>query len=207
MKSFYISIVIIFISSVIIFGCIFDNQKNSKNNEENKSFGDCKYEFRIKIFSNSSNYFLNVPLPVYSDNNRTIHLSAINEELSVINGNALFIIEELSFGPSLRINGSDNIVIGFSGKDIKKFLVNNKYKTLFLSMAKDKNNDGYYDDEYGNLQYYIYCHQNIYLNITINFTYHYENGPYILLTNYIDIQSKIKQDWNLINGTFEGFQV
>jgi hypothetical protein len=192
----FVTICIILLS--ISFSGCFEDGDNSNNYKE-----ECIYDFKLNIQCNSSNYLLNVPIAVYSDDDKNIHISKINDDLELIKGKASFEIEETFLGPSLKINGSLNVEIGYSGTDLNKFLVNNDYSTLFLSMTIDKDKDGHYDDEYGNVQYQIYCHQNITMKITIEFSYYHYDGPGTHLDSYIDIDGEIWQGWNILNGTFE----
>jgi hypothetical protein len=69
-------------------------------------------------------------------------------------------------------------------------------------MAKDQNNDGYYDDEYGEIQYGLYLLQNISMNITINFHYYHKDGPGTSLSSNTKINNVLYQGWNVVNGTF-----
>ena len=196
------NIIFIIIVCLIILspGCINNNNNKDNNDEENKY--KCKYWYQIEINCTSGHYDLNVPLPVYSDENRIIHISPIINELKVVIGNALFEIENTSFGPSLKITGKGYVIINLSGNDILKYKVNNQKSRLFLSMALDKDNDGYYDDEFELMKYRIYCHQNLTLNITINFDYRKGTETYSTMDSSTKIQNEIKQGWNKVNGTF-----
>lgn len=192
-------LIIILVSFVILYtGCFSNNQNNSENNAE-----ECQYKYSITIQSNSSTHYdLNIPIPVYSNNNRIIRKSAISEGLEVISGDMRFEIENTSLGISLKINGTGNGTIISHGTDLENFLINNEYSQLFLSMAKDEDGDGYYDDEYGDMKYNIYCHQKISINVIIELDYYHEDGPGTYLSSNTEIQSEITKGWNTVDGSF-----
>jgi hypothetical protein len=191
-------LIMIFVILMMMSGCIINDGENSDINNYNER---CKYEYNLKIQCNSSNYSINVPLPVFSDDNGYINISPINDKLEVLKGKAYFRNEKTLFGPSLKINGSYNIEVGYFGDELDKFFINNDYTALFLSMVNDRDKDGFYNDDYGNVQYQIYCHQNITMNIIIEFHYRYEGEPGLYSSCDIYIVGKILQGWNKINGT------
>lgn len=178
-------------------GCINQENKDVNKNEEDII---CRYWYQVKINSTFCSYDINVPIPVYYDENKNIQISQIMENLKVSKGSASFNVENTSFGPSLKINGSDNVIIEVEGEDPSKFLIKNKYEIIFLSLVIDEDNDGYIDDEYALVKYHIYCYQNITLNISINFHYRIYKPSYS--KTIIDIDSDIYQKWNIVNGTF-----
>ena len=114
-------------------GCFGDD--DGKENDKNEYI--CSYRYQIEINSSSYQYELNVPLPVYGDENRNIHVSPIIEDLKIVQGNVSFEIENTLYGPSLKIIGKGYALINLSGNDLSKYLVHNRGSHLFLSMAKD----------------------------------------------------------------------
>jgi hypothetical protein len=180
--------------SIALSGCV---EEDGGDEEEEYT---CKYNYEVII--NGSNHYFNilVPVPVYIDDNEIIYYSKINDELRNFYGNSSFNLEIGIFNHSLRISGWGNSTIGISGNDLSKYFENNEYLGLFLSMGLDKDNDGYYDDEYGKMNYRIYCYQNITLSIDIKLKYQHHNG--IFLKSEALIQGEIQQGWNIVNGTF-----
>jgi len=183
------------ISIIIYFsGCIGNNSNNDTREM-------CNYDYNIFIESNSS-YNVLVPIPVYSDVNREIIISNLNENLRIIDGNATFNIQNTSFGPALMINGNGSNTIGFSGSDLNEFLIDGEYTQLFLSLAQDKDNDGYYDDEYGKVDYHLKLEDNSLLRVNMEFIYSHENGPGTYIRSAIKIEGHLVEGWNNVEGTF-----
>ena len=191
---------IILVIIILIAGCIVYNIKS--NNKEKKDTYQCEYWYQIEINCSSHHYDLNVPIPVYNDKNRIIHISPIIKDLTVVQGNVSFEIENTSYGPSLKINGTGNAIINLSGNDLSKYQIHKTNSNIFLSMAKDENSDGYYDDEYDENEYFIFYSQNntIYIKIILSYSHHSQEKQGILGDNII--QGQIKQGWNKVNGEF-----
>ena len=199
MRKYLIICLIILISNFNV-GCIDYNDKTDNN--EKKENWQCYYWYHIEINSSSHYYDLNIPIPVYVDENRTIHISPIIEDLKVVQGNALFEIENTSHGPSLRINGTGYVVINVSGNDLSKYLIHKIISIIFLSMARDENNDGYYDDEYDENEYFIFYSQNstIYIKIILDYFHYSKEIPGI--SGFNSIEGNLKQGWNNVTGWF-----
>jgi hypothetical protein len=193
-------IILIILISILNVGCI-DYNNNSDNNEKKDKY-QCSYWYQIEINGSSQHYNINVPIPVFNDDNRVIHISPIIDDLKLAQGNASFEIENTSHGPSLKIIGRGYTVINISGNDLSKYQIHNKNTNLFLSMAKDENNDSYYDDEYDENEYFIFCFQNLSLNIKVILSYsHHSQKMQGMLGDNI-IQGQIKQGWNKVKGEF-----
>ena len=69
-------------------------------------------------------------------------------------------------------------------------------------MAKDKDNDGHYDDEYGDVNYHLKLENNTTVKVKIEFIYSHENGPGTYIRSETKIEGNLIEGWNNVKGTF-----
>ncbi len=202
-----LKIVIIICVVFLLSGCINDEDNNdNKNNEET-----IYYSYILTIQpSHNSNFILYLPCIVHGNwidmkNQHELdgELITSNNVFEIIEGEGEVSIISTPYGYALNISGSNFIKIQITRNNLSEINTDGGNPNIRLSLINDSDNDGRKDDEYGNVQHWLFCNssdENCDIDISLIFDIHYSKDSF---SGTIEISGLLQNGWQLVNGTKE----
>lgn len=178
-----IIILSIFVIFIFCTGCV-NNDNEADIKDDNKTIESNYSELKIDITS-KSNFTLLLPILYNFETNQSIE--SLYNELEVIEGNAIFQIQNTLYGIGLSISGNGKI-------KMRSYLNNSDFLYYPFSMQNQIGNN---IEKNGDIEYWIYLESstNSDVDIILDFTTTHDYGGYIA-----NIVATITNGWNIVEG-------